>query len=164
MPELCWICRLPLGNQHSHDDLRKSRDHVIPRSKGGHSVLEGNIRWAHRWCNSARGHAEVTAKMQRDFKTRMLQEHGIWFQFKKGSHGVSTELEARLKKWLDREPNLKRGEREPTIEITCQEGEWTVRAEDHTGRYQYWHSFEDGTLKTTLQNFLNAAEANARKA
>ena len=42
--DLCWLCGRPGAN---------SPDHVLPQSMGGgHDV--GNLRAAHRWCNSAR--------------------------------------------------------------------------------------------------------------
>ncbi len=60
--KVCWICTLPLGRKKGPQHLRKSRDHVIPQVKGGRFIL-GNIRWAHCWCNSTRGHHDLTPEI-----------------------------------------------------------------------------------------------------
>jgi 5-methylcytosine-specific restriction endonuclease McrA len=52
----CWLCGLPIDfsiTDAAHP-MRFSRDHVVPRSLGGVSTL-GNLRLAHRQCNSTRG-------------------------------------------------------------------------------------------------------------
>lgn len=60
---ICWICLLPLGKKKGHESLRRSMDHVIPCEDGGSWIACGNIRTAHRWCNSRRGHHQVTPEL-----------------------------------------------------------------------------------------------------
>jgi 5-methylcytosine-specific restriction endonuclease McrA len=51
----CWLCGKKVGLRLPKDDpMRASRDHVIPRSLGGPDDL-GNMKLAHRVCNSRRG-------------------------------------------------------------------------------------------------------------
>jgi 5-methylcytosine-specific restriction endonuclease McrA len=67
----CWLCGLPVTRR------RASRDHVIPRSKGGKNRAS-NLRLAHRRCNQRRGNGQpvlrreksreqVDAEVARDF-------------------------------------------------------------------------------------------------
>lgn len=53
----CAICALPVDRgAHWNDDMAPSLDHIRPRSFGGtHDA--GNLRTAHRRCNSVRGAA-----------------------------------------------------------------------------------------------------------
>jgi hypothetical protein len=64
--KMCWICLLPLGSKKDVENLRKSRDHVMPKRYGGACIKDGNIRWAHRICNSKRGHLAVTRELVRE--------------------------------------------------------------------------------------------------
>jgi hypothetical protein len=93
--DICWICELPLGNPHSHDDLRRSRDHVRPIRHGGRWEI-GNIRWAHRWCNSSRGTAIVTEDLRTRFKARMMAVHGRWFVLHDTDTAQGLKQESRL--------------------------------------------------------------------
>ena len=63
MLAICHICRLPIPEARSHrndiqgnmrDKLALTRDHVIPRSKGGVKI-PGNRKPAHRLCNERKG-------------------------------------------------------------------------------------------------------------
>lgn len=74
---LCWICLFPLGSHSSHDHLRKSADHVIPRSSGGTSC-QSNIRPAHRWCNSHRHSDPVTPEIVMRCRNHLIQVHREW--------------------------------------------------------------------------------------
>lgn len=49
---LCWLCNAFMPKND------RTRDHVIPRSKGGSNKLS-NLRLAHGFCNSKRGNADV---------------------------------------------------------------------------------------------------------
>lgn len=51
----CAICETPVDRDaHWNDDMAPSLDHIRPRSLGGtHDA--GNLRTAHRLCNSVRG-------------------------------------------------------------------------------------------------------------
>ncbi|KAA0021815.1 HNH endonuclease [Antrihabitans cavernicola] len=50
----CWLCGKWIDvDLPSNDPMSWTADHVIPRSKGGH--LLGELRAAHRSCNSSRG-------------------------------------------------------------------------------------------------------------
>lgn len=53
-----WICQLCFEPVNPDEDpcgnWGASLDHIIPRSKGGDETV-GNLRLAHRWCNSVRG-------------------------------------------------------------------------------------------------------------
>lgn len=52
---LCWICGRPMNRFGASDDpLGPSRDHLLPRSRGGRSAT-CNYLLAHRKCNSNRG-------------------------------------------------------------------------------------------------------------
>ena len=73
----CWICLLPLGTRHDHAELLKSRDHVVPQMDGGNH-LTGNIRWAHRWCNSTRGHHPLSLEIIRRCREYVLGHHANW--------------------------------------------------------------------------------------
>lgn len=51
----CWLCGKPIDLTIKHPDPWSfSRDHVIPRSKGGTDAIR-NQRPAHRICNQKRG-------------------------------------------------------------------------------------------------------------
>ncbi|MFE7717504.1 HNH endonuclease signature motif containing protein [Nocardia rhizosphaerihabitans] len=52
--QVCWICGrvIDLSLPYTHP-MSWTADHLIPRSKGGH--LLGEMRAAHRRCNSKRG-------------------------------------------------------------------------------------------------------------
>lgn len=76
--EQCWLCLFPILNTKSNRaDLRKSSDHVIPRSRGGGSSSE-NLRVSHAWCNSYRKNDEVTPDLVRICRQRMLQKYLGW--------------------------------------------------------------------------------------
>lgn len=51
----CWLCGLPVTRR------RATRDHVIPRSKGGKNRAS-NLRLAHRRCNQRRGNGEAITR------------------------------------------------------------------------------------------------------
>ena len=70
---LCWICGLPfVGKSDNPAALRRSKDHIIPRCKGGQSIF-GNLEWAHLCCNSWRGHEDVTERMRAEFKQEVMK-------------------------------------------------------------------------------------------
>ena len=50
-PEYCWYCGCLLHKASSWHPQFRTLDHVIPRSKGGHSNHQ-NLRLACMWCNS----------------------------------------------------------------------------------------------------------------
>lgn len=55
----CWLCRKPIDYTLPwRDKMAFTADHVQPRSKGGH--LYGEIRAAHRSCNSSRSNRVTT--------------------------------------------------------------------------------------------------------
>jgi hypothetical protein len=70
----CHLCGLEIpgwaGRSHP---LRKSRDHVIPWSKGGRE-LPFNCRPAHAYCNSYRKTAEITPELQRECRKRIVKQ------------------------------------------------------------------------------------------
>jgi hypothetical protein len=51
----CWLCHLPIDFtvEDINDPMRYSRDHVVPRAAGGDRGT-GNMKLAHRKCNSSR--------------------------------------------------------------------------------------------------------------
>lgn len=53
----CWLCGLPIDFEIAdhNDPMHCSRDHVIPRGRGGDLSI-ANMRLAHRKCNTERGH------------------------------------------------------------------------------------------------------------
>lgn len=56
---VCWLCGKGIDLTLAWPDPRCfTRDHVLPRSKGGTDALE-NLRPAHRNCNSLRGNGEA---------------------------------------------------------------------------------------------------------
>jgi 5-methylcytosine-specific restriction endonuclease McrA len=61
--QVCWICGNPIDVSLPWTDKWSwTADHVVPRSKGGH--LLGEMRAAHRACNSSRGNREVAPSAQ----------------------------------------------------------------------------------------------------
>lgn len=55
----CWLCLEPVDFDASwNSDWAATLDHVQPRSMGGSHEL-GNLRLAHRWCNSVRADDRV---------------------------------------------------------------------------------------------------------
>lgn len=55
----CWLCRKPIDYTLPwNHKLAFTADHVQPRSKGGN--LYGEIRAAHRSCNSSRSNRVTT--------------------------------------------------------------------------------------------------------
>ena len=71
----CWICHIPYRANIKSGQLRKTRDHVIPRVFGGGS-LENNIRPAHAYCNHRRGSSELTPEIVaicQEFITKLLE-------------------------------------------------------------------------------------------
>ena len=64
---VCHWCGLHISNHYPESDSRRAtREHLIPVAYGGQGVKSGNIVWACRTCNEARGD-----EMQRDW-----QKHG----------------------------------------------------------------------------------------
>ncbi|MFQ6230770.1 HNH endonuclease signature motif containing protein [Nocardia sp. NPDC002869] len=61
--QTCWICggRIDVSLPYT-DPESWTADHVVPRSKGGH--LLGEMRAAHRRCNSKRGNKEIAPSAQ----------------------------------------------------------------------------------------------------
>lgn len=56
---VCWICSKPIDLDLPYTDAMSfTADHVQPRSKGG--ALLGELKAAHRACNSARGNRMLT--------------------------------------------------------------------------------------------------------
>ncbi|WP_431941667.1 HNH endonuclease signature motif containing protein [Nocardia grenadensis] len=61
--QTCWICGKPIDvSLPWTDPLSWTADHIVPRSKGGH--LLGEMRAAHRRCNSSRGNRDVPVSAQ----------------------------------------------------------------------------------------------------
>lgn len=55
----CWLCGKPIDYELSwKHKMAFTADHVQPRSKGGH--IYGEIRAAHRSCNSSRSNRVTT--------------------------------------------------------------------------------------------------------
>jgi 5-methylcytosine-specific restriction endonuclease McrA len=76
---LCWICAKPMNRFTGQDDpLGVSRDHILPRSRGGKSATR-NYLLAHRWCNSERknpnliGRRQAAQVIKRDAIARLRQ-------------------------------------------------------------------------------------------
>lgn len=79
---ICHICEIPIPKRRSHkrdiqgncrDPLAYTRDHVIPKSKGG-KHLSDNTRPAHRICNERKGpHAELSIYFVRDIQKHVLK-------------------------------------------------------------------------------------------
>ena len=90
----CWICLFPLGTRHDHKELEKSRDHVTPRVHGGGNTL-GNIRMAHKWCNSHRRERPLTADVMAECRTYILKRHGNWLVHTRQYTGAMTVEEPR---------------------------------------------------------------------
>lgn len=67
--KVCWLCEMEFGDIFS--PLRKTRDHVIPKVKGGQRTRD-NIRAAHRLCNEMRGHQDVTEGLKRRCRKAVL--------------------------------------------------------------------------------------------
>lgn len=56
---VCWICGLQIDLDLPYTDAMSfTADHVVPRSKGG--SLLGELKAAHRSCNSKRGNRAQT--------------------------------------------------------------------------------------------------------
>lgn len=59
----CQLCMEPLEVEAGpQSDWYPSLDHVIPQSQGGEHTV-GNLRAAHRWCNSIRGDREYHSEI-----------------------------------------------------------------------------------------------------
>lgn len=89
---LCWVCGRPMNRfTDATDPLGVSRDHILPRSKGGRSATR-NYLLAHRWCNSERGapnligRAKAAQVIKRD-ALRRLRESAFWVEDYK-DHGA----------------------------------------------------------------------------
>lgn len=50
----CWWCGRTLAGSRSQSPRAKTREHIVPKSRGG-SAKAGNIRAACRQCNTSRG-------------------------------------------------------------------------------------------------------------
>ena len=57
----CWICHIRFVKKGPRA-LQKTRDHVIPLSRGGRFLL-GNIRFAHALCNERKADGTVTSEL-----------------------------------------------------------------------------------------------------
>lgn len=56
---VCWICGKEIDTSlPATDRMSWTADHVVPRSKGG--ALLGELKAAHRACNSSRGNKALT--------------------------------------------------------------------------------------------------------
>jgi hypothetical protein len=55
---ICWICKGPVELADA------SRDHFLPRSKGGKNNIE-NLKLAHKSCNSRRGNGDVVLRTRK---------------------------------------------------------------------------------------------------
>jgi len=66
----CWLCGKPIDFTITdiRNPLHYSRDHVIPRARGGSSSRE-NLRLAHRGCNSRRGQQSPVTAPEWPFST-----------------------------------------------------------------------------------------------
>jgi 5-methylcytosine-specific restriction endonuclease McrA len=64
----CWICEHPIDpNLDWRDPMSATADHVIPLNAGGRIL--GELRPAHRSCNSRRGDGTNTPKPVIDLPT-----------------------------------------------------------------------------------------------
>lgn len=74
---LCWLCGTPMDpDLRDPDPMTISRDHLIPKSKGG-SGLRNNIALAHAVCNSRRGNDGVLTLRSARAALELLAEHRI---------------------------------------------------------------------------------------
>lgn len=53
---VCWLCGRPIPEVPWPDPWSFTRDHVVPRSKGGTGDIK-NLRPAHKVCNESRGNS-----------------------------------------------------------------------------------------------------------
>lgn len=74
MSILCHICLLPIPDHlvNPGHPLFGTRDHVIPKSKGGRGWA--NLAPAHRYCNPAKGCGEVTSHLMLKCGARIRKE------------------------------------------------------------------------------------------
>ena len=76
---VCWICGLQEpgwpGNPNPQNGAYSSctRDHVVPKSKGGSNELS-NLRPAHRYCNGYRGDRDLTDGIRAATRSYILAE------------------------------------------------------------------------------------------
>ena len=59
---LCWLCEKPFSNRKP-----PSIDHVIPKSKGGPTIIS-NLKLAHSKCNYERGDTGTMPNLSNDDK------------------------------------------------------------------------------------------------
>jgi hypothetical protein len=90
----CHICGYEMLPPGPHS-LCESRDHIVPRSKGGKGKGAENIALAHRLCNSERGSDEITDKQLRYLKARI--ERAIRHGALKIFDGLDKETSCRSK-------------------------------------------------------------------
>jgi 5-methylcytosine-specific restriction endonuclease McrA len=83
---LCWLCDTPMILTKKDVDLAATFDHLVALRNGGTWELT-NLKLAHRFCNSRRGHAPITRisppyvpteadKRSLPFSGRWLRAHG----------------------------------------------------------------------------------------
>lgn len=72
---LCWLCHEPMIPFLRHHPLAASKDHVVPRSKGGVSK-QRNYLLAHRDCNSNRRDA-LPIELSKGYTLRGLRDRAI---------------------------------------------------------------------------------------
>lgn len=106
----CWLCgndvdpRAPRGSAHAG-----SVDHVVPRAKGGRDD-GGNLRLAHRQCNSRRGSA--LPELDWPVDVPVVEHAPIWSAVQRAARRpgewevvgivVGADAAARARGWLDR--------------------------------------------------------------
>lgn len=72
---ICHLCgyHVPLPQRGNIDSLLcPSEDHIVPRSRGG-KWRKGNIKLAHRWCNSKRSSRDVTDELKAEIRELFRQ-------------------------------------------------------------------------------------------
>lgn len=71
----CHLCGLPIpmGANRQTDPYGFSVDEVIPRSKGGSATDMGNLRAAHRICNSRRSNRPITPTLLVELRAAITQ-------------------------------------------------------------------------------------------
>lgn len=69
---LCWICLLPMKRGNRLDPLAPSRDHIVPKVRGGGQSWRNKLL-AHRSCNSKRGAPFIWIPLRRFRREAMLR-------------------------------------------------------------------------------------------
>jgi len=93
---ICHLCKLPIppcATHHSHP-LHHSKDHVVPRSRGGNGLPYN--KWpAHRCCNSFRRDLPITPALRKRCRRIARRE------FRKAPDEVLARLHQTVPTWYD---------------------------------------------------------------